>query len=693
MAARFQDEGGVVTEGTYYVEREADHTLFERLREGRLCVVLAPRQIGKSSLRDRTQRRLAEAGITAIHVDLSVYTQADTTEHWFYGGVIREIVRRLGWDESRVLADRPDRRSPIEGGGDPDGSAGGAGDLPRGIDLPPEAWWDEFVQHELPARAGGATVIFLDEIDSVRKLAFEPDALFTSIRLAMNRAPVTFCLLGTMTPWEILRNPKAPPFNAGVQIRLEDFTRDEARALLPGLAPLGDAGAILDQVMDWTSGHPYLTQRVCAALVAEGTSDVAAIVDRTLLQQHGDPLFAYTENAFDVYAGGPSGLALVELYGRLLRGERVAPDATSREQLELRVTGMAAEREQGGARTVAARNRIYARHFDEPWLKRRRMHRFLAAAVAHWRESKRSRGLLTGDDLDDVIAWASAQPSVSGEELDFLLASRRAAEREREHRAAGSRRLLALVAAVALALLLVASFGWAAARQRAARAHDDLDAQRQAIATLTERIDTLKTQQKNEVDSLRSQLDVAQRLADSRKQANDAFQTSLDRFAATLQDLERTKASDQARSRSTIADLMRQLDAADRAAKQAASDADVLQRQARMSAEAAARTRSEADAASRQASVAIDAANRAEQARASLEQQLQRTKTALDAAVARADAADASRGKAEQALAAQNQLASQLTVTQSQLTAAQADLKTVCQRVSSAGKPPCPSRD
>jgi len=89
--ARFQDEGGVVADGTFYVEREADRTLLDRLREGRLCVVLAPRQIGKSSLRDRTQRRLADAGITAVHLDISAYTTADATEHWFYGGVIREM--------------------------------------------------------------------------------------------------------------------------------------------------------------------------------------------------------------------------------------------------------------------------------------------------------------------------------------------------------------------------------------------------------------------------------------------------------------------------------------------------------------------------------------------------------------------------------------------------------------------------
>jgi len=665
VMARFQDEGGVVADGTYYVEREADGTLFERLQEGRLCVVLAPRQIGKSSLRDRTARRLTSAGITAVHVDLSIYTSSDAkvTEHWFYGGVIREIVRSLGWDESRVLADRSDR--------------------------PPAGWWNEFVARELPERATRPTVIFLDEIDSVRRLAFEPDAFFTSIRLAMNQAPVTFCLLGTMTPWEILRNPKAPPFNAGVQIRLEDFTRDEAKALLPGLGPLGDAEAILDEVLAWTSGHPYLTQRVCAALVADGSTDVAAIVDQALLQQHGDPLFAYTETAFDLYAGGPAGLQLVELYGRLLRDERITPDASSREQLELRVTGMAAERDQGGTRTIAVRNRIYARHFDEAWLKRRRMHRFLAAAVTHWRESKRNRGFLGGGDLADVVQWATSQASVSGEELAFLIASQEAAQGSRVRHLSLWRGGL-----VASLLVLLVSVVWLVSLER--HSTKQLDTQGETISSLTQQIDTLKSQQKNEVDSLKQQLVFAQQLAESRKQANEALQANLDKFNTTLLELEQAKLNLQAKSQRNLDELRQQLEAAQSTAQRAKSDADLLQRQASFSAEAAARAKSDADAATRQAIAAADLAKHKEDDRLSLEQQLQQTKAALEAAENRAKVAETSRVSAEGALTAtqkqltnQSQLTNQLTDLQKQLIDAQADLKTVCQKLPVPPKPPC----
>lgn len=665
VMARFQDEGGVVADGTYYVEREADGTLFERLQEGRLCVVLAPRQIGKSSLRDRTQRRLTEAGITAVHVDVSIYTSSDAkvTEHWFYGGVIREIVRSLGWDESRVLADRSDR--------------------------PPAGWWNEFVAHELPERATRPTVIFLDEIDSVRRLAFEPDAFFTSIRLAMNQAPVTFCLLGTMTPWEILRNPKAPPFNAGVQIRLEDFTRDEAKALLPGLVPLGDAEAILDEVLAWTSGHPYLTQRVCAALVADGSTNVAAIVDQALLQQHGDPLFAYTETAFDLYAGGPAGLQLVELYGRLLRDERITPDASSREQLELRVTGMAAERDQGGTRTIAVRNRIYARHFDEAWLKRRRMHRFLAAAVTHWRESKRNRGFLGGGDLEDVIQWATSQASVSGEELAFLVASQEAAQGSRVRQLSLWRGGL-----VASLLVLLVSVVWLVSIER--HSTKQLDTQGETIMSLTQGIDTLKSQQKNEVDSLKQQLGFAQQLAESRRQTNEALQANLDKFNTALMELEQTKVTLQAKSKRNIDDLREQLEAAQNTTQRAKADADLLQRQASLSAEEAARAKSAADAATRQAIAAADLAKHKEDDRLSLEQQLQQTKAALEAAENRAKVAETSRVSAEGALTAtqkqltnQGQLTNQLTDLQKQLSDAQSDLKMICQKLPIPPKPPC----
>ena len=54
-----------------YIERAADQALYQALRAGELCYVLAPRQIGKSSLRVRTARKLSENGARCAELDLT----------------------------------------------------------------------------------------------------------------------------------------------------------------------------------------------------------------------------------------------------------------------------------------------------------------------------------------------------------------------------------------------------------------------------------------------------------------------------------------------------------------------------------------------------------------------------------------------------------------------------------------------
>src|SRR5205085_1986357 len=65
-APEFPSSSFYVTGGTLprdapsYVERRADHQLYEALRGGELCYVLHARQMGKSSLMVRTADRLRE---------------------------------------------------------------------------------------------------------------------------------------------------------------------------------------------------------------------------------------------------------------------------------------------------------------------------------------------------------------------------------------------------------------------------------------------------------------------------------------------------------------------------------------------------------------------------------------------------------------------------------------------------------
>jgi hypothetical protein len=112
----------------------------------------------------------------------------------------------------------------------------------------------------------------------VLALSFVTDDFFASIRSAYNlRADdpeycrLTFCLLGVAAPADLIQNSVRTPFNIGKEIRLDDFSRAELGALLPGLDGLGcDPVVLLDAVYAWTSGHPYMTQRLCDDLDRHG---------------------------------------------------------------------------------------------------------------------------------------------------------------------------------------------------------------------------------------------------------------------------------------------------------------------------------------------------------------------------------------------------------------------------------------
>src|SRR5262249_39624540 len=84
-------------------------------------------------------------------------------------------------------------------------------------------------------------VVFVGGVDVVRSLPFPTHRFFAGIRECYNRraeAPalsrLTFCLLGVASPSDLIRDTRVTPFNIGVRVELDDFTRAEARALADG---------------------------------------------------------------------------------------------------------------------------------------------------------------------------------------------------------------------------------------------------------------------------------------------------------------------------------------------------------------------------------------------------------------------------------------------------------------------------
>src|SRR5262249_8957877 len=78
---------------------------------------------------------------------------------------------------------------------------------------------------------------------------------------------LTFCLLGTATPADLIQDTRTTPFNIGKRIELRDFTNEEAAPLAAGLISRQDAKTQRQESTKDTKGHeekqtdyPQITQ-------------------------------------------------------------------------------------------------------------------------------------------------------------------------------------------------------------------------------------------------------------------------------------------------------------------------------------------------------------------------------------------------------------------------------------------------
>src|SRR5687767_6267595 len=84
MNMHFQ-AGGALYPDAYYVQRGADVELPAALLRGEFCYVLAPRQIGKSSLSIRTAQYLESHGIRCASIDLGATSvRGSSASDWYF---------------------------------------------------------------------------------------------------------------------------------------------------------------------------------------------------------------------------------------------------------------------------------------------------------------------------------------------------------------------------------------------------------------------------------------------------------------------------------------------------------------------------------------------------------------------------------------------------------------------------------
>ncbi|HEY9705761.1 MAG TPA: AAA-like domain-containing protein, partial [Allocoleopsis sp.] len=236
----YQVGGSLSYQHPTYVERKADDEIYQALIKGDYCYVLNSRQMGKSSLRVQTMRRLQNEGFKCASLDM---TKIGTSieQHKWYGGIISELIRGFGLNNIIDF--------------DSYWQNGNISEVQRLSVFIEDVILTQFKEQNI--------VIFIDEIDSVIKVPFKDD-FFALIRAFWNQRSdnseynrLRFCLLGVASPSDLMQDKQRTPFNIGTYIHLTGFTFDEAKksGLISGLE--FEPENTLKQVLDYTGGQPF----------------------------------------------------------------------------------------------------------------------------------------------------------------------------------------------------------------------------------------------------------------------------------------------------------------------------------------------------------------------------------------------------------------------------------------------------
>ncbi|MBC7970881.1 MAG: AAA-like domain-containing protein [Verrucomicrobia bacterium] len=416
LSYEYQVGGSLPLNAPSYVKRQADRDLYEGLKAGEFCYVLNSRQLGKSSLRIQTMRRLQAEGVICAAIDVSGIGNRNVSPEQWYAGVAyalessldlaHPINLRLWWREHAFL--------------------------------PPVQRLGKFLEDVLLADSDRSLAIFIDEIDSVLSLDFLIDDFFALIRTCYNKRAdrpeyqrLTFALLGVATPSDLIQDKSRTPFNIGKAISLSGFQLDEAQPLLEGLRSTAtNPQAMLREVLAWTGGQPFLTQKLCKLIhstsVVVDPGQEARWIEQ-LVQTHiisnwesqDEP--PHLKTIRDRLLRNPQRTnRILGCYQKILRRQKLSADDGS-ERMELKLSGIVAE--QQGTLTIC--NRIYASIFNQEWVNAiLASHRPYADALDAWMGSncQDAAHLLRGAALQNAQRWA-VDKSLSDADYQFLVAS------------------------------------------------------------------------------------------------------------------------------------------------------------------------------------------------------------------------------------------------------------------------------